>query len=34
MKLSGGERQRLSVVLALIGNPQIVFLDGLTLLLY
>ncbi|MGN0702765.1 MAG: ABC transporter ATP-binding protein [Lentihominibacter sp.] len=29
-KLSGGERQRLSVVLALIGNPEIVFLDELT----
>ena len=29
-KLSGGERQKLSVVLALIGNPQIVFLDELT----
>lgn len=30
MKLSGGERQKLSVVLALIGNPEIVFLDELT----
>lgn len=30
MKLSGGERQKLSVVLALIGKPQIVFLDELT----
>ena len=30
MKLSGGERQKLSVVLALIGNPKIVFLDELT----
>ena len=30
MKLSGGERQKLSVVLALIGNPEIVFLDALT----
>lgn len=30
MKLSGGERQRLSVVLALIGNPEIIFLDELT----
>lgn len=30
VKLSGGERQKLSVVLALIGNPQIVFLDELT----
>ena len=29
-KLSGGERQKLSVVLALIGNPDIVFLDELT----
>jgi ABC-2 type transport system ATP-binding protein len=29
-KLSGGERQRLSLVLALIGNPDIVFLDELT----
>ena len=28
--LSGGERQKLSVVLALIGNPEIVFLDELT----
>ena len=27
MKLSGGERQRLSVVLALIGDPEIIFLD-------
>lgn len=30
MKLSGGERQRLSVVLALIGNPEVIFLDELT----
>lgn len=30
MKLSGGERQKLSVVLALIGRPEIVFLDELT----
>lgn len=30
MKLSGGERQRLSVVLSLIGNPEIIFLDELT----
>ena len=30
MKLSGGERQKLSVVPALIGNPEIVFLDELT----
>lgn len=29
-KLSGGERQKLSVVLALIGWPEIVFLDELT----
>lgn len=29
-ELSGGERQRLSVLLALIPNPQIVFLDELT----
>ena len=29
-KLSGGERQKLSVILALIGNPEIVFLDELT----
>ena len=29
-KLSGGERQKLSVVLALIGDPEIVFLDELT----
>lgn len=29
-KLSGGERQKLSVILALIGNPKIVFLDELT----
>ena len=29
-KLSGGERQRLSVVLALIGKPELVFLDELT----
>ena len=29
-KLSGGERQRLSVMLALVGNPEIVFLDELT----
>lgn len=30
MKLSGGERQKLSVVLSLIGNPEVVFLDELT----
>lgn len=29
-KLSGGERQRLFIVLALIPNPKIVFLDELT----
>ena len=29
-KLSGGEKQKLSVVLALIGNPELVFLDELT----
>ena len=29
-KLSGGERQKLSVVLALIGKPELVFLDELT----
>ena len=29
-KLSGGERQKLSVVLALIGKSEIVFLDELT----
>jgi len=29
-ELSGGERQRLSVILALIPNPDIVFLDELT----
>ena len=29
-RLSGGERQKLSVVLALIGAPEIVFLDELT----
>ena len=29
-KLSGGDRQKLSVVLALIGNPELVFLDELT----
>ena len=29
-KLSGGERQKLSVVLALIGIPELVFLDELT----
>ena len=29
-ELSGGERQRLSVILALIPNPKMVFLDELT----
>ena len=29
-RLSGGERQKLSVVLALISSPEIVFLDELT----
>lgn len=29
-KLSGGEKQKLSVVMALIGSPEIVFLDELT----
>ena len=29
-KLSGGERQKLSVVLSLIGKPELVFLDELT----
>ncbi|MDO5143933.1 MAG: ABC transporter ATP-binding protein [bacterium] len=29
-RLSGGERQKLSVVLSLIGNPELVFLDELT----
>lgn len=29
-KLSGGQRQRLSLILALLGRPKIVFLDELT----
>lgn len=29
-KLSGGERQKLSIVLALIPDPEIIFLDELT----
>lgn len=29
-KLSGGERQKLSIVTALIPNPQLIFLDELT----
>ena len=29
-ELSGGERQRLFIVLALIPNPELVFLDELT----
>ena len=29
-KLSGGQRQKLSIILALMGNPKIVFLDEIT----
>lgn len=29
-QLSGGERQKLSVVIALLGNPELIFLDELT----
>ena len=29
-KLSGGERQKLSIVIALIPDPQVLFLDELT----